>query len=78
MSLCSCVSISNAWPGLIPAPVMTLLRTAPVITIKQLLSLDIIKAGLYVEGWVNPQDSKSGSGGEGRGGGDGEYGRTGS
>lgn len=44
------------WPGLIRVPVLTALRTAPVITIKQLLSLDIIKAGLYVEGRVNPQD----------------------
>ena len=44
------------WPGLIHAPVLTALRTAPVITIKQLLSLDIIKAGLYAEGRVNPQD----------------------
>lgn len=51
---------SPAWPGLIRAPVLTALRTAPVITIKQLLSLDIIKAGLYVEGRVNPQDPSLG------------------
>ena len=48
------------WPELIRAPVLTLLRTAPVITIKQLLSLDIIKAGQYVEGGVNPQDPSLG------------------
>lgn len=39
--------------------------TASVITIKQLLSLDIIKAGQNVEGGVNPpvaQRSKAGSG----------------
>lgn len=51
---------SPAWPELIRAPVLTALRTAPVITIKQLLSLDIIKAGLYVEGRVNPQDPSLG------------------
>lgn len=49
------------WPmWLIHAPVLKLLRTAPVITIKQLLSLDIIKAGQYVEGGVNPKDPRLG------------------
>lgn len=56
------------WPGLNRPPVLTALRTAPVITIKQLLSLDIIKAGQYVEGGVNPQRPKSGSEGGGEGG----------
>ena len=41
-------------PGVIHAPVFTLLRAAPVITIKQLLSLDIIKAHQNVEGGANP------------------------
>lgn len=55
------------WPELIPTTVFTLLRTAPVITIKQLLSLDIIKAHQNVEGWVNPPVAhrpKTGSGAE--------------
>lgn len=65
------------WPGLIRAPVLTLLRAAPVITIKQLLSLDIIKAGQYVEGRVNPQDPSLGEeeGGRGGGGGGGDEGQ---
>ena len=42
------------WPELIRTPLFTLPRTAPAITIKQLLSLDIIKAGQNVEGGVNP------------------------
>lgn len=52
--------IPSVWPGLICAPVCMLHRTAPVITIKQLLSLDIIKAGQNVEGGVNPQDPSLG------------------
>lgn len=38
---------------------------APAITIKQLLSPDIIKAGQYVEGGVNPKDSGPACGGGG-------------
>lgn len=61
-----CIFSSSVRPGLIPAPVSTLLRTAPVITIKQLLSLDVINAGQNVEGGVNPPAAhrpKSGRGG---------------
>lgn len=39
---------------------LKLLRTAPAITIKQLLSLGIIKPGQYAEGGVNPQDPSLG------------------
>ena len=63
-----CIFSCSAWPQLIHGSVFTLLRTAPVITIKQLLSLDIIKAGQNVEGGVNPpvaQRPKSGRGGGG-------------
>lgn len=54
------------WPELIHTAVFMLLRTAPLITIKQLLSLDIIKPGQNVDGEVNPpvaQRPKSGQGG---------------
>lgn len=47
------ISVRPTW--VIHAPVAKLHRTALVITIKQLLSLDIIKAGQYVEGEVNPK-----------------------
>lgn len=47
------ISVRPTW--VIHAPVSKLHRTALVITIKQLLSLDIIKAGQYVEGEVNPK-----------------------
>lgn len=46
------ISVRPMW--VIHAPMSKLHRTALVITIKQLLSLDIIKAGQYVEGKVNP------------------------
>lgn len=54
VSMFYCIFSSSVWPGLIRGSVFTLLRTVPVITIKQLLSLDIIKAGQNVEGGVNP------------------------
>lgn len=43
---------------LIHAPVSKPCRAAPVITIKRLLSLDIIKAEQCVEGEVNPRVSE--------------------
>lgn len=63
---CSSISMWSMW--MIRAPVLTLLRTAPVITIKQLLSPDIIKAGQYVEDGVNPKDSGPACEGGGHGG----------
>lgn len=45
MDFCHVVASSSIWPKL---------RTVPVIIIKQLLSLDIIKAGQNRKGGVNP------------------------
>lgn len=72
-SPCSAVyRVSVRSPELLHTPVFTLLRTAPVI--KQLLSLDIIKAGQNVAGAVNPPlaprpKSGIGAGRRGEGGG---------